>query len=253
MFFYLSKILNFASTPLFWIFLLLILGLLYKKANLKKLAVISTVLLYFFSNRFIFTEVMRQWEAPAISIEDVVEHDMAIVLGGMIDYDAELDRMQVFRGFDRIVQATELYNKGKVKKLFISGGSGSILYPEIKESKIIRDYFISLGIPDEDILYEDISRNTYENALYTKQVLEEKNLLNSSFILVTSGFHMKRSQACYNKIGIITIPFSTDRYGGPRRYHLDNLLIPSPEILFNWNVLFHEWLGMIAYKVAGYI
>jgi len=64
---------------------------------------------------------------------------------------------------------------------------------------------------------------------------------------------MRRSLACYRKAGLDIEPFTTDFYSNPRSFYPDNLLIPKLEAFMTWQKLVKEWVGMLAYKVAGYI
>jgi uncharacterized SAM-binding protein YcdF (DUF218 family) len=72
-------------------------------------------------------------------------------------------------------------------------------------------------------------------------------------LLITSAFHMRRSLACYRKADLNIEPFTTDFYSHPRYFYPDGLFIPSIDAMMLWHKLFKEWLGLAAYKVAGYI
>ena len=251
-FFFLSKILSFIVTPIIWIFGLLVYAVLSKTESRKKRAVIAAVVLfYIFSNSFILDEVMRAWEIPAVKTEALGKYDAGIVLGGMMSYDQQLDRTQYERSVDRLIQAIELFKSGKIKSIFFTGGSGSITYSDIKEAPHIKELLHSLGIPDSCIITEGESKNTHENAEFSKPILEKK-FPKGKFLLITSASHMRRAMACFKKAGITAIPFSVDRQSGPRKFTLDHLLIPSIEALREWNSLIHEWVGCITYKIAGY-
>src|ERR1035437_10743661 len=105
MFFILSKDLAFIITPIVWIVGLLIFSLITKNPKRKKRTFItSIILLLFFSNSFILDNVMRLWEVPAIKESEMKEgYDVGIVLGGMLSYDSQLDRLQFSKGADRIL------------------------------------------------------------------------------------------------------------------------------------------------------
>ncbi len=209
--------------------------------------------LYLFSNEFIFNEIVKQWEIKAKSYSEVPAHDIGIVLGGATSYDEKLERMQTHNSFDRVVQGVDLYKKGYIKKILISGGSGSLAFPDMKEAVFIRDYFLIVGIPDEDIIIESESKNTRENAVFTLEELKKRGLENSKLLLITSGYHMRRSQACFDKIGLQTTSYSTDRMSGPLRSQPDYLFLPNTQTLYNWNAIIHEWIGFISYFVLDYI
>lgn len=251
MFFALSKILYFLLSPLIWAISFTAVAIFTKSKKWKKRGlIIAMAIMLFFSNSFILDEFFRMWEIPATPYENMPVYDYGIVLGGMISYDAELKRMNCMRSIDRLVQAVYLYKKGKIRKIFISGGSGSLMDPEYKEAIYLKQYLIDIGIPASDILGETNSRNTYENAIYTAEVLNEPD---KKYLLITSAVHMRRALGCFRKQGIIAAPFSTDRFSGPRKYQFDHLFVPSIGAFSTWMVLLKEYVGYVTYAVTGYI
>lgn len=254
MFFIISKLLAFIIAPVVWITALLIWSLLTKDARKKqKRLIITFIVFYFFSNSFILDEFMRPYETPAVSENSLQgTYDAGIVLGGMIAYDPTLIRPQFSRAVDRLMQAVVLYKDGKIRKIFLSGGSGSILEKDVLEAQILKNYLLKLGIPDSSILTESHSKNTRENALFSKPILDSFNK-NGRFLLITSAMHMPRAKRCFEKVGIHVTPFSVDRYSGPRKFVFDHVFIPTTGALDGWNVLLHEWLGLLTYKISGYI
>ncbi|CAN5855385.1 YdcF family protein [soil metagenome] len=253
MFFFLSKIFAFLLMPMTWFFILLIWSWRAKDAGRKKrLRIAALVVLIFFSNRFIFDRTMHAWEINTTQEPAAGTYDAIIVLGGMSTYDQEFDRIQFSRGTDRLLQAIALWKKGVAPKIVFTGGSGSIRNQEIKEGEKIRDFLHKAGIPDSVMVYETESRNTHENAVFTKPVLA-KEAPGGKYLLVTSAFHMRRSLACFAKEGIHVTPYSTDRYSGPWKFEFDYMFLPTAETLGDWNILFHEWIGCISYKFSGYI
>ncbi len=254
MFFWFSKILAFLIMPIVWIAVLMLLALLSKDMRRKrKLLFVGLVLLLVFSNSFLLDNAMRLWEVKAVKESDVTGvYDVGIVLGGMILFDSQLDRIQFSKGTDRILQAVQLYKDKKIRKILITSGSGSISYPEIKEAPILKRYLLTLNIPEEDIILESESKNTRENALFTSLMLK-KELPNARCLLITSAFHMRRGIGCFKQAGIEVTPFSTDRFsGGPRKWDLDFLFIPNVDAFQGWTVLIHEVTGYLIYKISGY-
>lgn len=252
MFFLFSKILAFTIAPLTWIIVLLFFAAFSKNEVRKKKCLFWALgLTLFFSNSFIFDEVSRMWEIPATPYEKVGNYEYAILLGGMSVDDEELNRVQFFRGVDRLIQAIDLYKRGKVKKIIFTGGSGRVLKPEMKEAALVKPYMLKMGLAEEDLIIENESKNTRENALFTKKIVDSLQLKND-FLLVTSAFHMRRSIGCFQKTGYVVTPYSTDRYAGPRKYEFDHLFIPNVSTINDWNNLVHEIVGYFIYKIMGY-
>lgn len=253
MFFYLSKILLFLLTPIVWIFLLLLWGMLTKNSIRKKrLLWASVIVFYFFSNAFIADEFVRFYEERNQTYSELTEtYDVAIVLGGFSDYDAEQKLIQFHFSTDRLMAGIKLYKTGIAKKIMISSGSGEILNPDAKEAIFIEDYLLKIGIPANDIIIESESKNTHENAVESAKILNE-NYTNGNFLLVTSAIHMPRAKRCFKKAGLTITPFSVDQQAGPRKYLLDHLFVPNVKSLVRWQQLIKEWVGYVSYKLTGY-
>ncbi|MBE9467952.1 MAG: YdcF family protein [Bacteroidetes bacterium] len=254
MFFFFSKLLIFTITPLVWIIALLLISLFAKKTKIKKYCLIASIsLLLFFSNSFILDEFMRAWEIKAVQDCELKQsYDYGILLSGMTAPDKKYKRLNFLRSSDRLLQTIRLYKQNRIKKIFISGGSGSIIQKEYCEARDLKNYLIQIGVPEEDIITEINSRNTRENAEFTAKILLNKEQT-SSCLLITSAFHMRRSKGCFNKTGLKVDIYPTDRYAGQRKYIFDHLFIPNHNAFNSWNLLIHEVTGYITYAVVGYV
>ncbi|MBX2966179.1 MAG: YdcF family protein [Cyclobacteriaceae bacterium] len=254
MFFTLSKILGYLTSPLVWVCGLLVASLIVKSKRWKtRLQYSSIVILLFFSNDFIANEVMRLWEVsptPYSKIDKVYSY--GILLTGVTSTDNQPeDRVYFQRGADRVVHTVDLYKRGIIKKILVAGGSGRLLTTGRREADDIVKALSLMGVPREDILIENESRNTTESAHNVKAMLAGPDSVN--LLLITSAFHMRRSEGCFRKAGMTPDTFSTDFYTHPRYFTPDVLLVPKIEALKIWQKLFREWTGIIAYRLAGYI
>jgi uncharacterized SAM-binding protein YcdF (DUF218 family) len=195
---------------------------------------------------------MRLWE-PGITLKKDLKtsYDYGIVLSGMLTYDKKNETINFGTATDRILQTLELYKEGYIEKIFISGGSGEVFNQEFKESLILKELLITLDIPENDIIIDLKSRNTYENAIETAKILNPKEN-NSTYLLITSGFHMRRATGCYKKQGFDFDIYTTDNYSQSRLFTPDMLIVPQPLALSGWTLLIHEITGFIVYKIAGY-
>lgn len=252
MFFSLSKLFGFLFYPLSWILIILVSALVIKKKS-RRLLLLALVLTYFFGNSFILHEVNLMWEPPVTIDQNLDHYHTAVILGGYAYYSPENDRITIRESGDRLFQGIRLLKGDYVDKLVLSGGSGYLLHPELKESEFISTYLENIGISEEQIIIESGSRNTYENAVATAKILREKGLDKEPILLVTSAYHMRRAQACFEQQGLKVIPYPTEPNIGERMYTPDHLFLPNSESLAYWNRLFHEWFGYIMYKVLGYI
>lgn len=257
MFFVLSKILDVVISPLVWIVFLGIWSLVSFKNNkekARKLLLFSVMAAVFFSNPFIANSLMEFWEAPAISAASIDKpYDVGIVLGGsMRFYDKRTDRVVYSSSVDRLIQALQLYHDKKINKILLSGGSGFVNFQEWKESGLLAEVLLKSGVKQEDIILENNSRNTAENAMMSAEILK-KTCPNGRFLLITSAFHMKRSILCFKKANLPVDNFPVDVRSGGEIYTVDRLIQPDAENISTWDIIIHEWVGIVMYKLMGYI
>lgn len=251
MFFIFSKLLGIILSPLIWVFALL-MPALRKKAS-KKFVIISLVVLYFFSNGFIVTEAYRAWESPMVDLPGEIVFEGCIVLGGwMVTHSTEYNRLIFRKSTDRLLQAVWLYKQGVCKKIILSGGPGSITDPDYEESSLLKKYLLEIGIPEQDILFESVSKNTYENAKECVKLLSE-GPKNSRYLLITSADHMPRAYKVFRKSGLNVTPYPVDKWAGDRRFYYGSVFIPKPENLVLWKSLVHEIVGYWIYRIVGYL
>ena len=256
MFFYLSQFFAFLLLPFTISLGLILLGIIFKRNPLaRRLLIAGFALLLFFSNAAICNFVMNWYEPPFIPFDQVEYHELGIVLTGVTNLNkAAGDRTFFDRGADRATHAVQLYKEGKVGKILITGGQGLNTKVDQREAILLADFMVMAGVPIEDILIEDQARNTRENALFTKNTLEQLSWdTGEKMLLITSAFHMHRAVKCFEKVGLNVNPFPVDYYGSDSIWTVKAILQPSPTALTLWNKLFKEWMGTLIYRFVGYI
>ena len=243
MFFIFSKLLSFLIKPTFWILALMIAGVLNNKKR-KLLLFFSLLIFLFFSNDFIFNTLVKAWEVPQISITKFnKQYEAGILLGGFSDYDYIKNKHNFKKEADRLIYTLQLYNQGIIKNIFISGGNGNLFNNNYRESETIKDFLIQNKIDSNDIIIENQSRNTKENAINSAKLLDKKN----EYILITSAIHMKRSILCFENEGLKIIPFSVDNSMSYSSNKIEYILLPRSRVLENWEDLIHEIIGYYVY------
>ncbi|MDJ0367080.1 YdcF family protein [Hymenobacter sp. H14-R3] len=254
MFFLLSKLLDFILLPTVWLVGLLLAAWLARpdgRARQRWLGAALLVTLLGTSNALV-NEALLAWEVPAVPLAAVAPADAAVLLTGVTIGDkSPHDRVYLSRGADRFTNALWLYRAGRVRRIIISGGSGAVLTTRGTEAGSLRTLLRLAGVPDAHILLDERSRNTHENALFTKELLA-KNLDIKSLVLVTSAFHERRALGCFAKVGLHPQPFPADFRSTNRSWTPDYWLLPSANALSDWSTLLHELAGWVVYKVAGY-
>lgn len=244
---------EFLLYPFTWVLILLLIALLtYNKKKRRRFLMYSLGMLLFFSNSFIVDEFTRIWEVEVTRISEIdPEIKTAIVLGGGVFYDAETDMVKYGGNADRYLGVLKPYREGKIEKILVSGGAANYLEPNTREGEMLERLYLLCNIDQNDILLEDQSLNTYQNALYSKPILEATG--EKKFLLITSAGHIRRAVACFEKQGIEVQAFPVMKGVGNRRYEIDHLLVPRIMNFHRWHSLIHEWIGFLSYKVRGYI
>jgi uncharacterized SAM-binding protein YcdF (DUF218 family) len=254
MFFLLSKLLALLLKPLNIMAMLGLYALFSRNPVHKRRSyVLLVVLLIFFSNPWIINELARQWEIGQVNPENITQpYDVGILLGGYTDMSAAQPAgvVSFSHSANRLTGTLALYKTGKIKKILLSGGSGRIVGEERAEAPIVRWYLQQAGVPDSAILTEDRSRNTWENAVFSKHLLDSI-APNSRCLLITSAWHLRRAKGCFEKAGQPCAIFGTDFFTELDLGNPYNWLEPDWQAFMKWDALLKEWTGWIVYRVSG--
>lgn len=256
MFFYLSQLFSILLMPLSICLILIIYGF-FRIKNKKggHILIAGIVLLVFFSNKFISNGVMNAWELDFKVISTMPNYEIGIVLTGVTNLDKNTnDRTFFNKGADRATHAMQLYKLGKIKKILITGGQGFNPTNSHTEAAQLKDFMLIAGVDEKDIILEDQAKNTYQNAVFSKDILHNLGYSETQkHLLITSAFHMYRSKGCFEKAGLNTDAFPVDYYGYDSKFDLPHLFYPDPNAIFIWQKLFREWIGIVIYKLVGYL
>jgi len=98
---------------------------------------------------------------------------------------------------DRVLTGAELYFSGKVEKLLMSGDNRFVDY---NEPESMRQFALSVGVPDEAIVLDYAGRRTYDTCYRAKAIFGVDRAL-----LVTQGFHLPRALFLCNMLGMDTL------------------------------------------------
>lgn len=186
---------------------------------------------------------------PITPVGSSPQGDAIVVLGGDVAIPNSPRVTSQLNG-NRLIHAYRLYRAGKAPVILISGGNvfpQEGLDPEAFYSRRLLEEF---GVPSDAILLESDSRNTHENAVRTRKILGAIGI--DQILLVTSGFHMKRAVLTFEKSGFDVIPspsgISVVDYAQPRL--LD--WWPSLGNLKKAQILIHEKIGLMVYRIRGW-
>jgi uncharacterized SAM-binding protein YcdF (DUF218 family) len=181
-----------------------------------------------------------------------------IILGGAIE-DGEIigDRGEVSlrSSAERVTKAFELIRKNPNVPFIFSGYSGRITPRGVSEADAFKQLIQEQGLSEQNAHYENQSRNTYENALHVKPIMEEFGLKTDTgqlkpWLLITSASHMYRSTKIFEKQGLDVIPILVDyQTANSLQWTMFDLVDGA----HNWNILVHEIVGLFAYWITGKI
>lgn len=257
MFFVVSKLVGFLIQPLNLTALFLLVGLAASALHLKRLAALFPALALFVLVLSVWTSagsvllepLEDRFTRPAEPPEDVKG---IIVLGGFFEGGINLVRggYELNNSADRIVQAAILAREYKDAEIVVTGGNGSLLLAGEGDAVTAPRLLEALGISRARLRLETRSRNTYENAVFTRELVNPKP--GEKWLLVTSAFHMPRSMALFRKAGFDVVAWPADyRTAGNERLSLarDNAI----DCLQNMTLAIREWVGLVAYRLSGRI
>lgn len=189
----------------------------------------------------------QDFAVPAIPPTEV---NGVIVLGGGFDPDVSAARhsFELAEAGDRYVEALRLARLYPDAKIVVSGGVGALSGRGDTDAAISKRFFEAFGISPSRLLYEDRSRNTYENAVFTKALVDPQP--GQTWLLVTSAFHMPRAVGVFRKADFTIVPWPVDYRTSPPV----SLRVASDGTLGNLarlSTAVHEWIGLIAYYAMG--
>lgn len=171
-----------------------------------------------------------------------------IVLGGAVDTDLSAARgMPSLNGdAERMTSLVYLARQYPNARLAFTGGNGALIHGSNTEADVARTLFTELGVNQSRIVYEDRSRNTYENVVLLKALVQPQP--GQLWLLVTSAWHMPRAVGLFRQAGWSVLPY-------PVGYKTASLLVDLhdgfPGRLGKVDAATHEWAGLLAYFLLG--
>lgn len=175
--------------------------------------------------------------------------DGIIVLGGSIN--PLLSRIygepQIDAAAERVTIIPKLARAFPNARIVYSGGDGSLLADKGREADYLYPLLDSFGVPRDRVILENRSRNTYENAVFTRELVKPKP--GERWLLVTSAQHMPRAIGCFRRINFPVEAYPVDWRGRPGlRLGLNSHIAAS---LDNLDGAVHEWTGLLVYWLRG--
>jgi len=254
LFFYISKLVWLLVSPdsLLLVLIILSLALLYigkikqAKILLTTISLLLIIIASFPVGEWLLYPLESRFQTNP-NLPDKV--DGIIVLSGA--EDAELyhiwKQVELGAAAERDITFLTLARQHPKAKLVFTGGSGSLTKQEYKGADVAKKLFEQLSFDTTKIIFERESRNTYENVIYSKDLV--KPIKNENWILITTGWHMPRSVGIFCKAKWPVIPYPVDH-----QTNKDNLFRIDFDLannLYTLKTAIKEWLGLFAYYLSG--
>ena len=255
--FYLSKILNFFINPLYILSLAILIQLftIFFLQSKKLVIFFSKLFLILFLifgysplSNFLLSKIEDHIQTSKYPVQQLTG---VIVLGGSFNSgleSKERNEVSLNSSAERLTKALEIYKKNPRLIILFSGFSGELKPQGWSESDMAKKFFLDQGVKLDNLIFENQSRNTFENIKYSKDIIANYK---GTWGLITSASHMPRSFFTFKKQGLILEPISVDYKTGTSRMFWINFDISSG--LYNWNIILHELIGISYYKVKNKI
>lgn len=248
-----SKLIGELIDPILWLIAALLWAVLARQERKKKrLLTFALMLALVFSNGWIIKNLTAayQWRPEILRSSD--NYEVGVLLGGMAGFDKRDLRGYFNHASDRFIQAVWLYRTGHIRRILITGGQANP-FPDndLRESDFLVETLVEMGVPRTDIINERSARNTIENAVFTKRILDSLDI-RDSILLITSAVHMPRSASIFKSEGIPFRAFPCDYTVKPSgtRFGLPSFK-PSADAFVQWKNLLHEGAGLMYVRFRG--
>lgn len=184
--------------------------------------------------------------------------DAIVVLGGGMEgrYEGVRTLPDLNDSADRLWVGARLYKQGVSERMVLSGGMFASDALKEPEAPAMQFFMQDMGVPTSALMLEQRSRTTYENALFTHELLlqgadSSAATFTPTVALVTSAFHMGRSVLWFEKAGFKVYPVRADvRVIPDQRQFWEHL--PKPQALDESTMAIKEYLGRLQLRVSAW-
>ena len=249
-----SKVLALLAQPLLWIAALLAASLLVARKPAWARGLVGTALglLILMGWHPLPDGLIRHLESQYAEIPpgaDLEGYFGIVVLGGSTEpgYVARAHTQPLLNdAAERLTATVAMRRNNPHLRVLYTGGGRALSEGDPTEAELARMFFASQSLPAQEVLYESASRNTHENAVLSAQLQGADT--SRRWLLVTSAWHMPRSMATFTHAGWNVTAYPVDfRTGHPTPWTAYGL----ESGIRSWQLLVHELLGTVAYRLAG--
>lgn len=194
--------------------------------------------------------VLRSLESQyAVPTGSLTPYAGLVVLGGDIDVPRKAHDGRGFvlsNGGQRMTASVALSRQYPHLRLLFTGGQSDIIDRGISVADAAWEYYASMGVPSERVLYERAARTTYENAILSPLVPGVDKT--QPWLLVTSAWHMPRSMALFRAAGWNVTPYPVDFRSVAYTPWTDYSLTRGAVL---WQRVLHDVVGLVVFAALG--
>ncbi|WP_395718988.1 YdcF family protein [Prosthecobacter sp.] len=194
----------------------------------------------------------REW--PPVDLATLPECDAIMVLGGSSEpSDKEPAGIHFHGGADRLFTALTLARMGKGKNLIIGGGSFESTDGRFhSEADAAKEWIGKWSLTTVPLLSLGKCSDTHDEAVKVAALAKENGWKHVA--LVTSAYHMRRTQAVFARAGVPVIPVPCNYESAPMRGRvLTWIQPPNAKHLELFETWMHEVIGWWVYRLRGWI
>tara|TARA_B100000945_G_scaffold311349_1_gene304456 strand:- start:1379 stop:2167 length:789 start_codon:yes stop_codon:yes gene_type:complete len=254
-FFYFSKKLWFYFNPVNIFLFLLFVGIIFNftKKRLHKFVNLIIFILFIIivilpTGKYFLWKLEGSYSIPRTFNKEV---DGILILGGGMNefLTYQYDQMNLNDNVDRLTESIYLMRKFPNAKVIFSGGVATLSKPKLTGADVAKIFYKRMGVNIENIIFENKSRNTYENFLFSKKFIDINK--NKNWLLVTSASHMKRAMNVAEKLDLNFEAYPVD-FNLEKEFETNEWYSASyPSNIKYFHLAAHELAGSIIYYLTG--
>ena len=234
----------------------LLLAVMIRKSDRRRglLALAGTwILMLLLSMPIVSQFLLRTLETPYPPVKTLPNDvDGIVVLGGGLLAPDEYrpEPLPTQSSYNRCRQAARLYKQWPVP-VIVCGGATEKEDTPTSEAEVMAATLIQLGVKSSDVILESSSQNTQQNAAAARKVIGKMKL--EKVALVTGARHMRRAVACFRKQEIEVIATPSSGHSGQLLGEFDESFVPKCESMLKTSAVVKEWVGLVYYRMRGWI
>jgi len=245
------------TTPV--VLLLVVAVVLRRHTRLARLSMGSALMILLVSgNGWVVGVMVRSLESATSPLDQSVTGDAIVILsGGILPQVYPRIMVEVGDAGDRVLYGAELFRQGRAPRVFVTGDVATGGLASRPQADDMSDLLQRIGVPRSAIIAERRAENTHEHAVNLCPLFSQNGI--QRVLLVTSALHMRRSLGVFRRScpAVQYVPAPTDFrfvHGNPQPWYRHvTRFIPTPAGLLDFSDSTHEYVGIVYYRLRGWL